>query len=47
MPGLLYADDMVLSGESEKDLRAMVRRFIEVCWKRGLKVNPSKSKVMV
>ena len=24
LPGLLYADDLVLCGESEEDLRAMV-----------------------
>ena len=44
--GLLYADDLVLVGESEGNLRAMVRRFVEM-WRRGLKVNASKSKVMV
>ena len=33
--GLLYADDLVLCGEFEEDLRAMVRRFIEVCRRRG------------
>ena len=26
-PGLLYADDLVLCSESEKDLRVMVERF--------------------
>ena len=26
---LLYANDLVLCGESEEDLRVMVRRFIE------------------
>ena len=46
MPGLLYADDLVLCGEFEEDLRAMVGRF-EVCMRRGLKVNAGKSKVMV
>ena len=34
LPGLLYADDLVLSGESEEDLRAMVGRFFEVCRNR-------------
>ena len=34
-------------GESKEDLRAMVRRFVEVCRKRRLKVNAGKSKVMV
>ena len=46
LPGLLYADDMVLWGESEEHLRAMAGRFVEVCRRRGLKVNTSKSKVM-
>ena len=34
LPGLLYADDLVLYGESEEDLRAMVGRFVEVWQKR-------------
>ena len=46
MPCLLYADDLVLCGESKEDLRTMVGRFVEVC-RRGLKVNAGKSKVMV
>ena len=45
--GLLYLDDLVLCGESEEDLRAMVRRFAEVCRRRGLKVNASKINLMV
>ena len=36
---------MVLRNESEKDLRAMVGWFVEVC-RRGLKVNAGKNKVM-
>ena len=47
MPGLLYADDLVLCGESEEDLRVMVGQFAEVCRRRGLKVNVGKSKVML
>ena len=47
MPGLLYADYLVLCSESEEDLRAMVGRFAEVSRRRGLKVNAGKSKVMV
>ena len=31
LPGLLYADDLVLYGESEEDLRVMVRWMAEVC----------------
>ena len=48
MPILLYADDLVLCGESEEeDLRVMVRQFAEVCRRRGMKVNGGKSKMMV
>ena len=47
VPVLLYADDMVLCGESEQALMVMVGRCIEVCRRRGLKVNAGKSKVMV
>ena len=47
MPGLLYADDMVLSGESEDDLRVMVGCFVEVCRRGCLKVDAGGSKVMV
>ena len=32
---------------SEEDLRANVGRFVEVCRRRGLKVNAGKSKMMV
>ena len=46
-PGLLYADDLVPSGESKEDLRAILGRFAEVCRRRGLKCNADKSKVMV
>ena len=46
LPGLLYADDLVLCGESEEDLRAMVGQFGEVC-RKGLKVKEGTSKVMV
>ena len=47
LSGLLYADDLVLCGESEEDLRMMVGRFAEVCKRRGLKVSAGKSKGMV
>ena len=47
IPGPLYADDWVLCGELEEDLRVMVGRFVEVCKRRGLKVNVGKSKMMV
>ena len=44
--GLLYADDLVLCGKSEEDLRAMVGHFVEMCRRRHQKVNAGKSKVM-
>ena len=47
MPGFLYADDLVLSGKSEEDLKAMVGRFIEVCKRKGVKGYAGKSKVML
>ena len=47
MPDLLYVDDLVLYDELEEDLREMVAHFVEVCRRRGLKVNASKRKVMV
>ena len=37
MPGLLYADDLVLCSELEKALRVIVGWFVEVCRRRGLK----------
>ena len=46
LPGLLYADDLVLCGESEEFLRAMVGILL-VCRRRGLKDNAGKSKVML
>ena len=30
LPGLLYADDLVLCGSSEEDLRAMLERFVSL-----------------
>ena len=47
MPALLYSDDLVLCSESDEDLKAMVGRFVEVCRRKGLKVNAGKCKVMV
>ena len=46
LPGLLYADNLVLFGESEVDLKEMVGHFVEVC-RRGLKVNADIGKLMV
>ena len=45
--GLLYAYDLVLCGGSEEDMRVMVRRFAQVCMRRGLKVNAGMRKAMV
>ena len=44
---LLYADDLVLCGESEEDLKVMVKCFVEVCRRRGMKVNADRRKGMV
>ena len=35
LPGFLYADDLVLCGESEEDLRVILERFIKVCKRRS------------
>ena len=47
LPALSYADDLVLYGESKEDLKAIVERFVEVCTRRGLKVNAGKTKGMM
>ena len=47
MPGLLYAADLVLCGESEEDLRAMVGRLVGMCRRIVLKFNAGESKLMV
>ena len=39
MPGLLYADDVVLWSALERDLKKMTGSFVTVCRKIGLKVN--------
>ena len=38
---------MVLCGDLEEDLRVRVGWFAEVCRRRGLKIIPGKSKVML
>ena len=38
---------LVLCSESEEDLKEMLRCFVEVCRRSGLKVNAGKSKVMM
>ena len=45
--GLLYADDLVLCGDLEEDLKVMAGCFDKTCRKRGLKLNADKRKVMV
>ena len=47
LPGLLYADDLVLCGELEENRKKMVGRFLEVCRRRDLKVNADKEKIIV
>ena len=47
MPSLLYGDALVLCGESEDDLRMMIRHLFEVYKRRSQKVNARNSKVMV
>ena len=47
LPGLLYADDLVLCGESEESRFLREGRFVEVCRRSELEVKAGKSKVMV
>ena len=47
MLGLLYADNLILYGKPEENLKAIVGYFIENCNRRGLEVNAGESKVMV
>ena len=42
----MCADDLVLCGESEEELTPMVGFFVELCWRKSLKLNADKSKVM-
>ena len=39
--------DLVLCGGSEKDVKIMMGRFIEVCRRQGLKINSDKNEVIV
>ena len=43
----LVADDLVLCGELEEDLKKMLGHFVDACKRRGLKVIADKSMVMV
>ena len=47
LKSLLYAEDLVLCDELEEDLTAMLGRFVELCRKRGLKVNAGKSNMLI
>ena len=38
----MYADDLILYGESEEDLKVMVGCSVEVCRRRDLKVKADK-----
>ena len=46
LPSLLYGNDLILCSELKEELRALVGHFAEI-YRRGLKVNADKSKVMV
>jgi len=43
---LLYADDVVLLSESQRDLKVLVDEFVKCCDELGLRVNAGKSKVL-
>ena len=47
LPDLLNADDLDLCDELEEDPTVMLERFVEICRRRGLKINAGKSKIMV
>ena len=46
LPGILYADDLVLYGELDEDLKVMVGRFVEVFKRRNLELSADKRQVM-
>ena len=46
LPGLLYADDLVLYGKLVEDIKVKVEHFVKVC-RRGLKINADKRKVIM
>ena len=43
---LLYADDLVIIAESEKELQDMLHKLNEWCIKWSMQINPGKSKAM-
>ena len=45
-PGILYADDLVLWGESVEGLQCLISDFCAYAARKGLVVNAAKSKVM-
>ena len=47
LPGLLYANNLVLRDDTEGKITMIVGRCVFVFRKRGLKVNPDKNKVIV
>ena len=46
LPGLLYADDLILYGDVAENLKVMMRNFVKIS-RRDMKVNANKRKVMV
>ena len=44
MPGHLYADDLVLCGESGEELKVIAGCFVEMWRRRGLKVSEDRSR---
>ena len=44
---LLYADDTVMFSESSEDLQNMLNEFDDYCEKGQLKINVSKTKVLI
>ena len=46
LPGERYADDTTLMGESEKELKSLLRKVKEESEKVDLKLNIQKTKIM-
>ena len=47
LPGLLYANNLVLRDDTEGKIKMIVGRYVFVFRRRGLKVNADKNKVIV
>jgi len=43
----MHADDTDLFAKNKLDLKRIIENFVEVCRRRGMKVNVNKSKAMV